>query len=356
MTVRNSWAVTAGGGLISVEDARLAIGSLVAAGASAFKAKSGFRPGPGASPGLVTATGTPDGFVHVAPFQLMLQSGRATAPGVYLCTIDAIADVNILSTPANATNPRDDLVIAQQSDVFYGDGTNTLVIRQVVGTPAGVPSDPAVSGSGDYVTLARVRVPALATTIVTGNITDLRTSGHAKSLTGGLSTAALGGLIPVASQAQRDALAGLYDGLPVWRQDLDALNVYDGSGWRYFGRPVTAVVNTSESMSTGAYIDLATVGPAVTVETGTTARVTISAALFNSTSQFTFMGFAISGATTVAATDVQSLELFGVNLTRSDVSFVVAGLTAGSNTFTAKYRVTGGNGTFQNRIITVEAL
>jgi len=224
--------VSTAGGIVTVEDARLHIGALVMPGASAVKAKTGFRPGPGSSPGAVSATGTPDANVHVAPFQLLLQSGRATAAGVYVTCIDAIENINILSTPADPTNPRDDLIVAQQSDEFYADASNTFVIRHVVGTPAGVPADPAVSGSPDYVTLARVRVGAAVTTITNANITDLRTSGHANSITGGLYSVAVGGILPVASAAERTALVGVYEGLVVFRRDTDVPEVYDGAAWQ----------------------------------------------------------------------------------------------------------------------------
>lgn len=234
MAARISWAVQATGpaGLLDVEASRVAVGALLMPGSSGIVARSGFRPGPGTSPGLVTPTGTPDANVHVAPFQLVLQTGRATTGGPYLITLDATANVNVLSTPADPTNPRNDLIIAQQSDTFYGDGVSTWVIRQVVGTPSGSPADPAVSGSADYLPLARVRVNASATTITGAVITDLRSSGHAKSLTGGLYTVSLGGILPVATAAERNALAGLYPGLTVWRVDLNRIEMYDGAAWR----------------------------------------------------------------------------------------------------------------------------
>lgn len=210
------------------------IGALVYPHSAAMKSKSGFRPGPGASPGLVTATGTPDANVHVAPFQLLLQNIRGSGFGCYITCLDAIKDINILSTPADPTNPRNDLIVAQQSDIFDSDANSDFLVRHVVGTPAASPADPSVSGSTNYITLARVRVNATATSINSGNITDLRTTGHAKSLTGGLYTVASGGLLPVASQAERDALTGLYDGLKVWRSDLKREDVYNSTtaAWR----------------------------------------------------------------------------------------------------------------------------
>lgn len=321
---------------------------------AALKAKSGFRPGPGSSPGVVTATGTPDGFVHVAAFNLVLQNVRGSGFGVYMACLDATKDINILSTPADPTNPRDDLIIAQQSDIFDSDANSDFIVKQVVGTPAVSPTDPAVSGSTNYVTLARVRVNANATTITSGNITDLRTSGHAKSLTGGLHTVGLGGLLPAASLAQRDALTGLYDGLAVWRSDLDAINVYNGAGWRYFSRYSEASVATSQTTTSTTYADLATVGPAVTIETGNEAEVILKGSMSLSGGNAIFMSFAVSGATTQAAADDRAVRLVSTVLQRASTVVYVFALTPGINTFTAKYKVDAGTGTFVDRTIDVK--
>ncbi|HTE68645.1 MAG TPA: hypothetical protein VK942_07800 [Actinomycetes bacterium] len=331
------------------------VGSLVAPGVAALKSKSGFRPSGGASPGLVTATGTPDANVHVAPFNLFLQNIRGSGLGVYFACLDAIKDINILSTPADPTNPRDDLIIAQQSDITDADANSDFLVRHVVGTPAGVPADPSVSGSTNFITLARVRVAANATSIAGAAITDLRTTGHAKSLTGGLFTVALGGLLPVASLAEMNALTGVYDGFHIWRSDLKAILANDGAGgWRYFSRPTDATVATSETTASTSFVDLATPGPAITLETGTTAQVTLTLSMFSSGSFHTFMGFAVSGASTLAAADIRSLFFVSnTNPHRMSATYLVTGLTAGSNTFTAKYRAGAGTGTFHDRNIIV---
>jgi hypothetical protein len=67
------------------------------------------------------------------------------------------------------------------------------------------------------------------------------------------------------------------------------------------------------------------------------------------------MSFAISGATTTAENDGFAIRhtsaIANANVTASWVGPV--GLTAGSNTFTAKYKVTSGTGTFSVRRISV---
>jgi hypothetical protein len=68
------------------------------------------------------------------------------------------------------------------------------------------------------------------------------------------------------------------------------------------------------------------------------------------------MSYAISGATVSAATDTIALTFasqVAANLGQLSAGYIRGGLTAGSNTFTAKYRVNAGTGTFVNRSITV---
>jgi hypothetical protein len=124
-------------------------------------------------------------------------------------------------------------------------------------------------------------------------------------------------------------------------------------------------VAARESTSSTTYTDLTTAGPAVTVTTGTTALVSIKCAIDDGADEiFGRMSFAVSGATTVAAQDEYSIgakikQIFSVSAEGYLIfgaTFVLTGLTAGSNTFTAKYRkVTGptGNPIFSERTISV---
>ena len=122
-------------------------------------------------------------------------------------------------------------------------------------------------------------------------------------------------------------------------------------------RANTASVATEQTTTSTSYTDLATAGPAVTVTTGTKALVIVSANLWNSgATQNTFMGFAVSGATTVAANDNFALQVYsgsGITTVTASFAYIITGLTAGSNTFTAKYRVITGTGNYRWRTITV---
>jgi len=174
--------------------------------------------------------------------------------------------------------------------------------------------------------------------------------------------------IPVfADTTARDAAFGgtgektLAEGQFAYLEDTNATQYYDGSAWQAVATTNitndTATVATQQTTTSVTYTDLATSGPAVTVTTGTKVLVIISAGEMrnqNSSGECD-MSFAVSGATTTAAADATSV---GITSAASNETFRPTGafvitVTAGSNTFTAKYRVGGGTGVFANRRISV---
>src|SRR3990167_9144142 len=132
----------------------------------------------------------------------------------------------------------------------------------------------------------------------------------------------------------------------IYETDTNLLLVYNSSGKWVEVYPKSAYVSTNESLGFAAttYTDLATSGPAVTVTTGTKAIVTVSTSLTNNVIDYTYMSYAVSGATTIAAADGVALQwappTAGWSHHSARVSYLTS-LTAGSNTFTAKYRVAG---------------
>ena len=136
-----------------------------------------------------------------------------------------------------------------------------------------------------------------------------------------------------------------------------ALTAYTGSSWACL-TPQGAVVNTLESTSSTTFTSLATAGPAVTLVTGTKALVTITATIDNGTpgSNQVYAGFAVSGATTIAANDDQALDhRIGDSFATLSGTYLVSGLTAGTNTFTMQYKSGSAlvAGRFQRRNIVV---
>lgn len=132
------------------------------------------------------------------------------------------------------------------------------------------------------------------------------------------------------------------------------------NGVEWASLATSAIVSATETTTSDSFTDLSTPGPAVTVTTGTTALVVLTGGMQNDTNgDGCYMGFAVSGSSTVAANANDALTFInpaGANTAQVNDSIIipVSGLTAGSNTFTAKYRrVTGGTASFFSRRITV---
>lgn len=127
----------------------------------------------------------------------------------------------------------------------------------------------------------------------------------------------------------------------------------------------SATVTTSQSTTSGTFTDLSTVGPSVTLNTGTSVIVTITADLGQDagSGHITIAGVAVSGASTIAASSNHTIQANGdliddPNTGTYTSTFKISGLTAGSNTFTMKYRSSAGGAKsyFENRHITVFAI
>jgi hypothetical protein len=122
-------------------------------------------------------------------------------------------------------------------------------------------------------------------------------------------------------------------------------------------KSITASVLTTQTTTSTSYADLATVGPTVTLTTGTKALVMYGAFMTNTSAGPNISAsVAVSGATTLAASDDWrvffdvSLATYGASLSRA-VLFTT--LTAGSNTFTMKYKTSSATAQFTNRFIVV---
>jgi hypothetical protein len=117
-------------------------------------------------------------------------------------------------------------------------------------------------------------------------------------------------------------------------------------------------VAASQVTSSLTYADLATVGPAVTLSVPASGRVLVSVTsgmTGSSGAVSCFMSFAGTGANAITAVDANSVTLASGTLQRASAASVLSGLTAGSTTFTGKYKREGGGGsatcTFVNRSI-----
>lgn len=121
---------------------------------------------------------------------------------------------------------------------------------------------------------------------------------------------------------------------------------------------VRAVFNAynhdSDTTTSTSYDDMSVAGPTVSRTSGTLVAVFVTAGVVNSVGGTSLMSFEMSGATTVAADDafaVGNTSPAGEWIQASTV--IVRDANPGSTTYTSKYRVTSGTGTFQFRRIAV---
>ena len=135
--------------------------------------------------------------------------------------------------------------------------------------------------------------------------------------------------------------------------------IYNGSAWVCV-TGIGATQVSSQTTTSTTFTDLATVGPSVTLSTGTTALVQLSALMTGSaTSVYAIQAVEVSGASTIAATDLRSTFVqspSGIYQGMAGRSIVIGGLTAGTNTFTIKYRTTAGTATFEARELFVQGI
>lgn len=123
--------------------------------------------------------------------------------------------------------------------------------------------------------------------------------------------------------------------------------------------PTTNVVATSETTTSTSYTALATAGATtITIGANGLALVILTCNLANDTATArSIMGYAVSGATTTAATDTKALWSAEVPTatapSQMSAVYLLTGLASGSTTFTSQFRVTTGTGTFVNRNIAV---
>lgn len=130
-----------------------------------------FDPGGGE---LAVTPGVAVGVSVAAGEVILVGTENTTRQGAYHGLNDAAYAV-ALATP-DGTNPRNDLIVARVRDAEFSGADSDWDVVPVTGTPNASPVDPTAPANSH--TLARVRVNAGATGIVTGNITDLRRSAR----------------------------------------------------------------------------------------------------------------------------------------------------------------------------------
>lgn len=194
----------------------------------------------------VTPTTTPSMAVVVEPgYAALARTGDA--PYV----VANIANQTLTVATSNPTNPRLDLVYLQVLDAVAGDASTATQVGIVTGTPAGTPVLPSLPSTGVCIPIVQVAVAANATTIVAGNIADIRPStsfgGMIRLLAGGDTLASAGNRIG----EQRQRVLSTYPNTPV------VTDVWGTDGKWHGTRPIPLDTMTFPT-SVGTYTDTST--------------------------------------------------------------------------------------------------
>ena len=176
--------------------------------------------------------------------------------------------------------------------------------------------------------------------------------------------------VPVFSNSTtRDAGFGgagekvLAEGQLCYLSDSNIVQYYDGAAWATVGPTASAVsavdinrVNTSQSTSSTSFVGLTT-AQTITMTTGTKALVLLNFIAGANIGTTARASVAVSGATTIAASDALSCQFDtpGSGYNDNGSSAYSLTLTAGSNTFTMQFRSSGASVTFSDRNMTIIA-
>lgn len=135
--------------------------------------------------------------------------------------------------------------------------------------------------------------------------------------------------------------------------------IYNGTVWvcvTPIGANTTATGTTTSTSYTATLSGSPGTNPTVTIVTGTTALVSAYASGSNAGTNSSYMSVAVSGAGTVAASDSYGFFTGASATNRNGMTWIITGLTAGTNTFTLQYRVAGNTLTIANRTLVVEGI
>lgn len=181
----------------------------------ALGARGGLRPDGGGAVTVVAGTMQ----VQVSPFLAWIDGTASVTQAGYVFVCDATKVLTL--DPGDSAQVRVDTVAARvRENAFDSSGSTAADVFVVKGTPgAGAPVVPVGCEA-----LRDINVPANAAA-GTGGLTAGALGADRRRF-----TTALGGILQVSGQTQRDA-AGV-EGRVVYRKDTKALELYDGGAWR----------------------------------------------------------------------------------------------------------------------------
>lgn len=176
---------------------------LMRSGSGAFAARSGRRPGGGVP--------TADGLTITVPADSGVIYDASFGGGPWLWALPAAKAVTLSERPGSGSS-RIDVIVARIYNIS-DPVQRELKIEVVQGAAGSTPSKPTLPPMSAEV--ATVTVPASGALTIVANTTR---------------TVAAGGVLPVATTAERDALPAPHAGLTVYNEQTSQIEVHDGVG------------------------------------------------------------------------------------------------------------------------------
>lgn len=193
-------------------------------------ARAGVRPGGGAlDTSIVGSTITvKTGMAFVDPALTSTQGGYWVA---------ITPDETHTLTAAHATNPRKDITVLRVYD-HDEDASGLRLARSeyIVGTAAPSPVEPSV--------------PAGAFKLSTIDVPSVANGGPPVVTQAYPFTVATGGVLPVRNETERSAVTTPFDGMVIYRQDRDWVEIHDGTAWRVQGTAICSSTADRDSAIT----------------------------------------------------------------------------------------------------------
>jgi hypothetical protein len=212
-------------GVTTAESHRMGLNGFTMA-ASPLNGRSGVYPTIGGA-ALATVSAM---VCSIAPFNAWIDGTNTSTQSGYPFCLDAT--VNITFDAGNASTVRTDRVIAIVRDNTYdGSGLTAGSVEYLKGNTT---TGAATALPSNALLLYEVAVQA---GVNAGNGGINFSTYSTRKFTW---TTASGGVLPVDSQTERDAISNPWSGCTVFRTDLKAHETFDGSIWRTLGMPVVS--------------------------------------------------------------------------------------------------------------------
>lgn len=316
---------------------RLMLAGLFTGGTTGLQTRGGVSPSAG-SEFTTTQTGSPSMQVTVGSGICYVPGTQSSTQGVYACINDANANLTV--TTAHGSLTRIDTIVARVYDTQYSGGTDVYALEIIAGTASASPTAPTLPDN--CLALYNITVGAAVTSIVNGNLSDLR-----------YWATAVGGIYVVRNQTERDAITGhptTYAPMAI-RTDTGALEAKINGTWvpKSPIRRLYSNQNISPTLtSNGIWNDFTSAQWApitFTIPPSGMFTISIGAQLVNSASNATtWAGYRLTGGMVFASSGAVAAGAIGVGTSGCSREFTWAGGTVGAScTVTPQYQVTSGS-------------